>query len=71
MRFDLSELHAALNVARRDKGLTWNGLAAELDCSANRLTNLRSAKLADMALVMRTTQWLERPAASFIHAAAW
>jgi hypothetical protein len=70
MRFELSELHAALDVARRNKNLTWKALAAELDCTTNRLTNLRTAELADMALVMRITQWLERPASSFIHAAA-
>jgi hypothetical protein len=35
------------------------------------LTNLRTARLADMDLAMRTTQWLRQPAAAFIHAASW
>lgn len=71
LRWDLSELHAALDAARRDRNLTWAGLAGELGCTASRLTNLRTAKLADMELMMRITQWLGRPAAGFIHAAAW
>ncbi len=71
LRWDLSELHAALDAARRDRNLTWAELAAELGCTANRLTNLRTAKLADMELMMRITQWLRLPAARFIHAAAW
>ncbi len=71
LRWDLSELHAALDAARRDRNLTWAGLAQELGCTASRLTNLRTAKLADMELVMRATQWLGRPASSFIHAATW
>lgn len=71
LRWDLNELHAALDAARRDRNLTWAALGEELGYSASRLTNLRTAKLADMALVMRVTQWLERPAANFIHAAAW
>ena len=40
-------------------------------CTPSRLTNLRTARQADMGLVMRVTQWLEVPAAKFIHAAQW
>ena len=71
LRWDLGELHAALDAARRDRALTWATLAQELGCTAGRLTNLRSARIADMELVMRITQWLGCPAASFIHAATW
>jgi len=39
--------------------------------AGSRLTNLRTARLADMDLAMRTTQWLRRPAAAFIHPAQW
>ena len=71
LRWDLTELHAALDAARRGSNRTWPALAAQLGCTASRLTNLRTAKLADMELVMRITQWLGYPAARFIHPAAW
>lgn len=71
LRWDLSEVHEALNDERRARGLTWAELARELDCTLARLTNLRTARLADMDLVMRVTQWLGRPAAAFIHPADW
>jgi hypothetical protein len=46
-------------------------LAEALDCTPSRLTNLRTARLADMDLVMRITQWLGQPAAAFIQPARW
>jgi hypothetical protein len=46
-------------------------LAQELGCTPSRLANLRTARMADMGLTMRATQWLGRPGAEFIHAAHW
>jgi hypothetical protein len=71
LRFDLPSLHAALDEQRRERGLTWAALAGELGCTPSRLTNLRTARLADMELTMRVTQWLGRPAAAFVRPAAW
>ncbi len=71
LRWDLSQLHTVLNAQRRQQNLTWAHLAEELDCTPSRLTNLRTARLADMDLAMRITQWLRQPAASFIHPAQW
>ncbi len=71
LRWDLNELHTALNKERIERGLTWARLAQTLDCTPSRLTNLRTARLADMDLAMRITQWLGRPAAAFIHPAGW
>jgi hypothetical protein len=71
LRWDLSQLHAALNEQRQERKLTWSALAQELGCTPARLTNLRTARLADMDLAMRVTQWLGRPAAAFIHPAEW
>jgi hypothetical protein len=71
LRWDLGQLHAALNDERRARGLTWGDLADEIGCTANRLTNLKTARLADMDLAMRVTQWLGEPAARFIHPAQW
>lgn len=71
LRWDLPQLYVALDERRRELGLTWSGLADVLSCTPSRLTNLRSARQADLALVMRVTQWLGRPAADFIHPATW
>lgn len=72
LRWNLNQLHAVLNEQRRERELTWAELARqELDCTPNRLTNLRTARFADMDLAMRTTQWLGQPAAAFIHPARW
>jgi len=70
LRWDLTQLHTALNQERQRQRLTWAGLAGQIGCTSNRLTNLRTARMADMALVMRVTQWLRRPAAEFIHPAS-
>ncbi len=70
LRWDLAQLYAALNEERQRQQLTWAGLAGQLGCTSSRLTNLRTARMADMALVMRVTQWLRRPAAEFIHPAS-
>ena len=71
LRWDLSQLHAALNEHRQEHRLTWAALGVELDCTPSRLTNLRTARLADMDLTMRITQWIGRPAALFIHPVRW
>jgi hypothetical protein len=71
LRWHLNETHAALNEQRQARELTWVALAEELDCTPSRLTNFRTARLADMDLAMRTTQWLGQPAAAFIHPAQW
>ncbi len=71
LRWTLSELHAALNERRHQRRLTWAALAEEIHCTPNRLTNLKTARLADMGLVMGITQWLGQPAARFVHPAEW
>lgn len=71
LRWDLAELHGSLDIERRRRGLTWSSLAQQLGCTPARLTNLRTARLADMDLAMRITQWLGRPAADFVHPAGW
>ena len=71
LRWDLSQVHAALNEQRQERRLTWAALAVELNCTPSRLTNLRTARFADMDLAMRVTQWIGQPAASFIHSVRW
>jgi hypothetical protein len=70
LRWDLAQLHAALNQERQRQGLTWAGLAGQIGTTPGRLTNLRTARMADMALTMRVTQWLRKPAAEFIQPAS-
>jgi hypothetical protein len=71
LRWDLEQLYTALNDERQQHRLTWTELAQEIGCTPSRLTNLRTARIADLELVMRVTQWLGQPAAAFIHAARW
>lgn len=71
LRWDLSEVHTVLNAQRQDHQLTWTQLGEIIGCTPNRLTNLRTARLADMALTMRVIQWIGKPAAQFIHPARW
>lgn len=71
LRWDLAEVYEALNEERHARGFTWAQLAQELGCTPSRLTNLRTARMADLELTMRVTQWLRRPAAQFIHATVW
>jgi len=71
LRWELSELHAALNEHRGEHHLTWAALAEQLHCTPSRLTNLRIARLADMDLTMSITQRLGKPAALFVHPATW
>ncbi|MFF1572581.1 hypothetical protein ACFVWR_07535 [Leifsonia sp. NPDC058292] len=71
LRWDLPQLYAAVNDQRRERELTWSALAVQFGCTPSRLTNLRTARLADMDLTVRLTQWLGRPAADFVHPATW
>jgi hypothetical protein len=71
LRWDLPRLYSAVDIQRRESNLTWVALAAQLGCTPSRLTNLRTARMADMDLTMRLTQWLGLPAAEFVDAATW
>lgn len=71
LRWDLPQLYQALNEHRNEHDLTWSALGEALGCTPNRLTNLKTAKLADMDLTMRVTQHIGRPAAEFVHPATW
>jgi hypothetical protein len=72
LRWRRKYLYEAMNVQRLERALTWSELAAILRCTPSQLTGLRTAKFATgMALAMRITQWLTRPAADFVYAATW
>ena len=71
LRWNLPELYTALDERRREAELTWTALAVIIGCTPSRITNLRTARLADLGLTMQLTQWLRLPAAQFIHATDW
>jgi hypothetical protein len=72
LRWDLHELYEAMNARRLERGLTWPALAAELRCSPNQISGLRTVKFAiSMRLTMRIVQWLGRPAADFVYVSTW
>lgn len=58
LRWDLAELYEAVDLRRRECSLTWTALAQVIGGPPSRLANLRTARQADMNLVMRLTQWL-------------
>ena len=72
LRWDLAAVYEALDQRRLERDLTWKELARELRCGDSQLRGIRTARYAiGMRLMMRIVQWLERPAAAFIHAAQW
>ena len=71
-RWDLKALHAMLNETRTRRGQTWARTAQELRCQPGQLTGLKTARFATgMALALRVTQWVGRPAADFVYLARW
>jgi hypothetical protein len=67
LRFNTKAMHDALNQARAERGLKWRQLAKELPgFTESMLTNLATGPAIGFPRVMRITQWLNRPAASFV-----
>jgi hypothetical protein len=72
LRWNLKAVYGALDERRRQRGLTWRGLAHELGCTEHQLTGIRTARYAiGMRLMMRIVVWLERPSGDFIDVAPW
>jgi hypothetical protein len=72
LRFDTKALYAALDEARRERGLTWRQAASELPgFKQGMLTNLATGPAIEFPRVMRSTQWLGRPAAEFVRGYDW
>lgn len=68
LRFDTREMYDALDVERLKRGMTWKQMSGELPgFTENMLRNLASGPLIGFPRVMTITQWLCRPAASFVH----
>jgi transcriptional regulator with XRE-family HTH domain len=70
-RFDVPALHAALDAARRERGLSWPQMAGELSAvapmSPGMLTRLRDGGRIGAREVVAIAGWLGRPPESFAH----
>ena len=67
LRFDTRAIYGALDTERTRRDLTWKQVAGEIPgFTESMLTNLASGPLIGFPRVMLLTQWLSRPAASFV-----
>jgi hypothetical protein len=67
LRFDTRAMHTALDAERLKRGMKWKQVAEELPgYTESMLTNLAKGPLIGFPRVMRITQWVGRPAASFV-----
>ncbi|WP_150110481.1 hypothetical protein [Granulicella mallensis] len=67
LRFDTQAMYAALDEERHRRNLTWKQLVAELPgFTQSMVANLAEGPLIGFPRVMILTQWLKRPAATFV-----
>lgn len=64
---DVAGLYAALDAARKAKGLSWRQLAGELGLSPSTLSRLGNGYKPDVAAFASMTSWLHMSADTFIH----
>ncbi|MGH3648479.1 MAG: helix-turn-helix domain-containing protein [Micromonosporaceae bacterium] len=64
-KIDVSRLYAALDGARRSKGLSWRQLAAEVGCSPSTMTRLANGDRPDVDAFLSLTKWLKMPGETF------
>jgi transcriptional regulator with XRE-family HTH domain len=67
---DVKSLHAALDRAREERGLSWRQLAKELDVSASTLSRMINGLKPDVSAFAAMTTWLRMPAESFYRVSA-
>jgi uncharacterized protein YfiM (DUF2279 family) len=66
LRWDVPALHHALDMQRRERGMTWKQVADEIGgFTPGMLTGLATAQRTGFPQVMRLVAWLGRPAVSF------
>ncbi|MFB7085768.1 helix-turn-helix domain-containing protein [Streptomyces sp. NPDC056296] len=58
-------LHAALDAARAEKGLSWRQLAKELGVSASTISRMTNGLKPDVSAFAAMTTWLRMPAETF------
>lgn len=62
---DVRSLHAALDTARTQLGLSWRQLAKELGVSASTISRMAQGLRPDVTAFAAMTSWLRMPAENF------
>jgi transcriptional regulator with XRE-family HTH domain len=62
---DVKGLHAALDAARTEKGLSWRQVAKEIGVSASTISRMANGLKPDVTAFAAMTSWLRMPAESF------
>jgi len=62
---DVQSLHAALDAARAEQGLSWRQLAKELGVSASTISRMANGLKPDVTAFAAMTTWLRLPAERF------
>lgn len=62
---DVKGLHAALDAARVEKGLSWRQVAKEIGVSASTVSRMANGLKPDVSAFAAMTTWLRMPAESF------
>ena len=63
---DVAALHASLDRARVQKGMSWRELARELGLSPSTMSRLQNKKSPDVNAFMTMVRWLNMDAESFL-----
>ena len=67
---DVRALHAALDAARGEKGMSWRQLAKEIGVSASTISRMANGLKPDVTAFAAMTTWLRMPAEAFYAASA-
>jgi transcriptional regulator with XRE-family HTH domain len=62
---DVKALHAALDAARTERGLSWRQLAREIEVSASTISRMANGLKPDVTAFAAMTTWLRMPAEAF------
>ncbi|MEO3862103.1 helix-turn-helix transcriptional regulator [Acrocarpospora sp. B8E8] len=62
---DVKVLHAAMDAARAEKGLSWRQLAKEIGVSASTISRMANGLKPDVTAFAAMTTWLRMPAEAF------
>jgi transcriptional regulator with XRE-family HTH domain len=62
---DVKALHAALDAARTERGLSWRQLAKEIDVSPSTISRMTNGLKPDVTAFAAMTTWLRMPAEAF------
>lgn len=68
LRFDTIRIHAALDVQRLERKMTWVQVAEEIGLGVSTLTHLAKGGRTAFPGVMRIMQWLGEPSARYMYA---